>query len=83
MTMRQHADPRSDRPTTATPPVLEASMSHPGTVDVTVCEWTADMSPTLLGVGPARTTVVAVGFVDFDAVESVRTTSAATGRTRQ
>ena len=81
-TLRQYAGPQSDPPTSVMSAQLEASLSYPGTVDVSVCEWTADMSPTTLGVGPARTTVVAVGFVDFDAIESVRTTSASKGRGR-
>jgi hypothetical protein len=77
------AGPQFDLPITATPAPVEASMSHPRAVDVTVSEWTADMSPVPLDVGLVCTTVGAIGFVDFDAVESVRTTLASTGTARR
>lgn len=50
-----------------------ASLSHPRSIDVAVCEWTADLAAgSVLGTAGPRTTVSAVGFVDFDVVESVR-----------
>ena len=53
------------------------TMSHPHSVDVSVCEWTADLSGAALpGTVSARTSVIAVGFVDFDVVDSVHETAA-------
>ena len=75
---RQHPTPRADLPASAAnpaPPV--ATMTHASAVDVTVCEWTADLSvgPLLSGAA-VRTSVGAAGYVDFDAVDSVHESTA-------
>ena len=58
-------------------------MSHPRSVDVTVCEWTADLSSTPpSNTSQTQTTVGAVGYVDFDAVDSVHETAASVGTLR-
>ncbi len=82
MAMRpQHPGPQFDLPI---PPVrpehLATSARRPGVIDVSVCEWTADLS-----VGwdrdrtPAHTTVSGIGFVDFDATDSIHETTESVG----
>ena len=70
---RQHHGPRLDSPETGANLVLPvATQSYPHSIDVTVCEWTTDLSATpLLSVAPAQTAVGAVGYVDFDVLDSV------------
>ena len=75
---RQHPNPQFDLPISPTKMALPAaSLSHPLTVDVTVSEWTADLSA---GSGPittlAPTAVGAVAFIDFDALDSVHEANA-------
>lgn len=49
-----------------------ATMSHPRSIDVTVCEWTTDLSAApLLSSAPTPTSVGAARYVDFDVVDSV------------
>ena len=71
---RQHPGPRLDSPDTAAIPTLPvATEGHPRSIDVSVCEWTTDLSAVpLLSVTPAQTAVGAVGYVDFDVLDSVR-----------
>lgn len=81
---RQHPDAQFDMPVaTATTTLPAASLSHPRSVDVTVCEWTADLGGSLLHIGPARTTVGALGFIDFDALDSVHETTTSDGTVRR
>ena len=72
---RQHPAPQSDLPRPAAPPALPPpTMTRPEVVDVTICEWTADQAGTPLSTEVVRTTVSAMGYVDFDAVDSVHET---------
>lgn len=49
-----------------------ATISHARLLDVTVAEWTVDLGAAMVGRrAPSTTSVVATGYVDFDAVESV------------
>jgi hypothetical protein len=70
---RQHPGPLLDSPETGASPVLPvATQSHQRSIDVSVCEWTTDLSATpLLSVAQAQTAVGAVGYVDFDVLDSV------------
>ena len=83
MAMRlQHPGPRFDLPISLSRPVhLAVGEGSPGAIDVSVCEWTTDLS-----VGPhpdripaRRTAVSGVGFVDFDGVDSIHETTASVG----
>ena len=66
---RQHPGPRLDAPDTGT----VATQGYPRSIDVSVCEWTTDLSAApLLSVAAAQTAVGAVGYVDFDVLDSVR-----------
>jgi hypothetical protein len=70
---RQHPGPHLDSSGSGTNPILPvATLSHPRSIDVSVCEWTTDLSAApLLSVSPAQTAVGAVGYVDFDVLDSV------------
>jgi hypothetical protein len=67
---RQQPGSEVHLPTAVAMPV--ATMSHPRSIDVTVCEWTTDLSAApLLSSDTTPTSVGAARYVDFDAVDSV------------
>lgn len=71
----QHPVPQSDLPSSPASPTLPSpTMTRHGTVDMTICEWTADQAGPSPSMDPGRTTVSAMGYVDFDAVDSVHET---------
>ena len=71
---RQHPAPQAHLPASpVTTSLPAATMSYPGAVDMTVCEWTTDLSVTpLLGASPTQTAAGAAGYIDFDSIDTVR-----------
>lgn len=71
---RSHPSPQFVLPVGATE-LPAPFITHSTLIDVTVCEWTADLhaaTPALAT--PAATSVGATGYVDFDTVESIHET---------
>jgi hypothetical protein len=79
MTMhRLDVSPRLSAPMGEHPRLLPTT-SHTLALDTTVCAWAIDLGVTAPSAGP-ETGLASRGFVDFDVIETVRTSGGASDR---